>query len=48
MSTSGITATIQDGGNKLNVLYFRQLTHTQNGNHGEFDTPKLQAIIGIK
>lgn len=48
MSTSGITATIQDGGNKLNVLYFRQLTHTQNGNHGVFETPKLQAIIGIK
>lgn len=52
-ATAGIVGSITnyDGtkqlGEGLQVIYLRQLIHTQNGNHGSFDSPKLYKVIGF-
>lgn len=48
MITTGISGSIVDNGASVSITYFRQLTHTQNGNHGGFENPQLYKIIGIK
>lgn len=48
MVTAGINGSITNDGMSVSITYFRQLTHTQSGNHGTFETPELYKIIGIK
>ena len=52
-ATAGIVGSITDYngtkqlGEGLQVIYLRQLIHTQNSNHGSFDSPKLYKVIGF-
>lgn len=48
MVTTGLNAGITDNGNKVNVTYFKQLTHLASSNHGTYSEPNLLQIIGIK
>ena len=48
MVTTGLNASITDNGNKINVTYFKQLTHLASSNHGTYSEPNLLQIIGIK
>ena len=48
MVTTGLNASITDNGNKVNVTYFKQLTHLASSNHGTYSEPNLLQIIGIK
>lgn len=48
MITTGILAEITDNGNKVKVIYFKQLNHLASSNHSAFSEPNLLQIIGIK
>lgn len=48
MVTTGLNASIVNDGLGISVVYFRQLTHNQNSNHGGFENPQLYKIIGVK
>lgn len=48
MVTTGLLAEITDNGNKVKIIYFRQLTHIPSSNHETYQVPNLLQIIGIK
>lgn len=47
MITTGLLAEIKDNGNKVRVIYFKQLNHLASSNHSAFSEPNLLQIIGI-